>query len=179
VSRTGSVVTVVSLVMAVGADVARSDSPLPLLAYERSSTPLDGRWQTGRMSQKVFVASALKVGATRAQAIDFFHHLGEGTRRYARITLIFRNGNFREYQAGDGGRAVIGNEEPYNVGRDVLRLLGSGAEAGCVASFRFVIRANRLRLRFISVRGSTCPPVTAGPHWGVALYTAAPFTRRP
>src|SRR6266536_4065460 len=70
----------------------------------------------------------------------FFHHLGEGTQRYARITLIFRNGDFREYQAGDAGRAVIGNEEPYQVRGNVLRLTGSADEPGCVASFRYVIR---------------------------------------
>jgi hypothetical protein len=108
----------------------------------------------------------------------FFHHLGEGTQRYARITLIFRNGDFREYQAGDAGRAVIGNEEPYQVRGNVLRLTGSGDEPGCVASFRYVIRARVLQLHIISVRGATCPPASAGPHWGVALYTAAPFTKQ-
>jgi hypothetical protein len=177
-----SVLAVVSLLAALSAttapDVATSYSSSPLLRHQQGSARLQGRWRTGRISKEVLVASALKVGATRAQAIDFFHHLGEGTVRYARITLTFRNGNFREYQAGDGGRAVIGNEEPYQVRRNVLRLLGSGDEAGCVASFRYVIRAKILRLRFISVRGASCPPASAGPHWGVALYTAAPFTRQ-
>jgi hypothetical protein len=130
------------------------------------------------MSQAVFVASALRVGATREQAIDFFHHLGQGTKHYARITLAFRNGHFTEYQAGDGGQAVIGNEEPYQVRQHLLRLMGASDEPGCVASFRYVIRRAVLRLHFISVRGPTCPPASAGPHWGVALYTAAPFTKQ-
>jgi hypothetical protein len=173
-----TIIAVVSLVAAFGATLKPAGVAASASSQLRSgSTRLDGRWQTGRITLETFVVSARRVGATRAQATDFFHHLGTGTKRYARITLLFRNGDFSEYQAGDGGRAVIGNEEPYKVRNGVLRLLGSGAEAGCVASFRYVIWERHLRLSFISVRGTTCPPASAGPHWGVALYTAAPFSK--
>jgi hypothetical protein len=113
----------------------------------RPGSPLEGTWQSGKLSEPDIVRRFVAAGGTAREGRAFFSQLGGGAERYAVITLRFEDGSFVEFESGDGGPPVTGYEATYAVSRgDVLTI----SSPRCTGTYSFSVRAGRfLRLTVI------------------------------
>jgi hypothetical protein len=138
-----------------------------------ATSPVDGEWRSGKMTEDVFTRAAVKIGgASITQAHDLWVN-NLAADRFIVVTMQFKDGQFTEFESVDGGSPSVGNEETYEVNDDILDLRGSGEESGCVARFHYKVEDDTLTLQFAGTVG-TCPPP---PHFGAALYASGPYTR--
>ena len=147
----------------------------PTAAMEATSTaepdPLEGTWVTGPLARRDFVDAYVAAGGTEKEGEAFFAQLGTGATKTAIITIKLAGGSFTEFETGDDGLAVNGDDatyEPPSYGS--VRL--TAAEGSCVSRYAFHLHGDRLRFELQK-------PCAAdrGTPYGTTLYTSFPFTR--
>ena len=109
------------------------------------ATPLEGTWQTARLSERGLVRSFVAAGGSATEGRAFFAQLGGGATSYAVITLRFDNGAFLEFESGDGNAPISGYEAQYRVSDGTLTI----ASPRCTGTYSFDAAGRRLRLHVI------------------------------
>lgn len=136
-----------------------------------SSTPNDpiaGTWRTGHLTETQIVRAFIAGGGSEKEGHAFFAQLGTGATRYAVITVTFTDGDFEEYESGDGGPSVHGDQGTYEISYDNRLTLSFGGSA-CTSGLRYEVSGDNLRLYVVK----QC----ALSRWDNALYETYPFTK--
>jgi hypothetical protein len=161
--------------------VAVTASPAPPAA-----SPLEGTWRSGKVTEPEWVRwykaaggtdvlwNGHRYGSVTAAGKAFFGQLGNGARRYAVITIKFQSGYFAEFESGDGGPAVQGDDQTYTISsRRTLTMVFNGS-APCVGVYTFRVTGRRLRLHVVK----QCTGPLVGP-FPTTIYASFPYTKVP
>ena len=136
-----------------------------------ASDPLQGIWQTGRLTSSDVAAAFVAAGGSRSAGAAFFSQLGGGAKRTAVISIEFQDGAFTEFEAADGGSPREAYLAAYDVATpSTMVLTSTNLGDVCVGTYTFRITGQFLRLR---------PSPQCQAHDGVfntTLFASFPFT---
>jgi hypothetical protein len=154
-------------------------SPAP-----RASSPLEGTWRSGKVTEPEWVRwykaaggtdvlwNGRRYGSVTAAGKAFFDQLGYGARRYAVITIRFKSGYMAEFDSGDGGPAVLGDRQSYTISGGRTLALTSRIPPPCVGVYKFRVTGRRLRLHVVK----QCTGPLVGP-FPTTIYASFPYTK--
>ena len=130
--------------------------------------PLEGTWETDLLSPEDIVSAFEAAGGSEREGKAFFAQLGEGATTSAVITIKLLAGSWVEFETGDGGVTINGDQRTYE-------LLGDGSlrltTTDCVGTYTYREQGDRLTLQVVKqCSGNDAPFATT-------LYASFPFTR--
>jgi TRAP-type transport system periplasmic protein len=129
--------------------------------------PLAGTWQTERLTESQIVQAFVAAGGSEKEGHTFFSQLGNGSTEFVVITLQFQNGQFTEFESGDGRSPVGGSSGRYEIGPDDT-VTFSGCPEGLS---RFELAGDTLRIYQVTSCNSS------DEKYGITLFESFPFTR--
>jgi len=154
---------------------SNASQPSPTAAVSPSPTaqpdPLAGTWETGPLSQDDIVSAYVAAGGSEREGKAFFAQLGGGATASAVITIKLAAGSFAEFETGDAGVPVKGDEKTYEMLADgSIRL--TEWDGSCVETWAYQAPGDRLTFRMLD----RCAGDLKTPY-GSTLYASFPFTR--
>ena len=145
----------------------------PVQGRPTANDPIAGTWTTAELTETQIVRAFIAAGGSEQEGHALFAELGDGSKRFATITMKFQGGLFHSFQSGDGRPPVLADVRSYVVANDGTVTFTSTGASDCIGALtdRYDLKGDTLRLHVLKQCSGGDGP------YNTTLYATFPFTR--